>query len=115
MTFQSVIFSNWKRYKGGSNADIHIFNFETQTSENITANNDAANELPMWNGNHIYFLSDRGAEARMNLWRYNLTNKLFEQLTKFTDNDTHFPSMGPDDIVFEQGESCIYMKLHHKN
>lgn len=111
LTFQSQIFSNWKRYRGGSNADIHIFNFDTKSSENITSNNDAPHELPMWNGNYIYFLSDRGAEGRMNLWRYNLTNKLFEQLTKFTDDDTHFPSMGPDEIVFEQGGKIYLFEL----
>ncbi len=26
-----------------------------------------------------------------------------EQLTHFTDYDIHFPSLGPDDIVFEEG------------
>jgi len=39
----------------------------------------------------------------MNLWRYNTTNKSFEQLTHFTDYDVHFPSLGPDEIVFEEG------------
>ncbi|HMJ47637.1 MAG TPA: hypothetical protein VK498_09915, partial [Ferruginibacter sp.] len=75
VSFQSQVFRNWKRYRGGNNADIHIFNFDTNTSENITADNDAANELPMWNGNYIYFMSDRGAEGRMNLWRYSFANK----------------------------------------
>jgi tricorn protease len=57
----------------------------------------------MWIGNSIYFLSDRGPELRMNLWKYDLTSKKYEQLTKFTDYDVNFPSNGPDDIVFEAG------------
>ena len=94
---------NWKRYRGGTNGDIRIYNFEKQTQENISATSDADDELPMWHGNYIYFLSDRGPELRMNLWRYDIAKKSFEQLTKFTDYDVHYPSQGPDDIVFEAG------------
>ncbi|HEU4576538.1 MAG TPA: PDZ domain-containing protein, partial [Chitinophagaceae bacterium] len=103
LTFRSQAFRNWKRYRGGWIAAIHIFNFETLASENISAGSEAGDEFPMWHDNYIYFLSDRGPEERMNLWRYNTGTKAFEQLTKFTDYDVHFPSMGPDDIVFEAG------------
>ena len=109
LTFSSQAFRNWKRYRGGSNADIHIFNFETLASENITTNIEAANEFPMWHGNFIYFLTDRGTENRLNLWRYNVSSKTVEQVTKFTDYDVHFPSLGPEDIVFEQaGKLMLY-------
>lgn len=94
---------NWKRYRGGTNGDIRIYNFEKQTQENISTASDADDEFPMWHGNYIYFLSDRGEEMRMNLWRYDRAKKSFEQLTKFTDYDAHYPSQGPDDIVFEAG------------
>ncbi|MEP6846178.1 MAG: PDZ domain-containing protein, partial [Panacibacter sp.] len=103
LNFRSQVGRNWKRYRGGWNADIHIFNLETFASENISATSDAADEFPMWHDHFIYFLSDRGPELRMNLWRYDIGTKKFEQLTKFTDYDAHYPSMGPDDIVFEQG------------
>jgi tricorn protease len=109
LTFSSQAFRNWKRYRGGSNADIHLFNLETLASENITPGIEAANEFPMWHKDHIYFLTDRGTENRMNLWRYHTGSKALEQLTKFTDYDVHFPSLGPDDIVFEQaGKLMLY-------
>ena len=111
LTFSSQAFRNWKRYRGGSNADIHIFNFEKQTSENITTNEEAGNEFPMWHGSYIYFLTDRGKENRMNLWRYNVSSKGLEQLTTFTDYDMHFPSMGPNDIVFEQAGKIMLYQL----
>jgi len=38
-----------------------------------------------------------------NIWEYDITSKKFTQLTHFTDYDAHFPSLGPQDIVFEQG------------
>ncbi|HOZ84407.1 MAG TPA: PDZ domain-containing protein [Niabella sp.] len=94
---------NWKRYRGGDNGDIRIYDFEKQQQENISLMSNAADDFPMWHENFIYFLSDRGAEMRMNLWRYHISTKQFEQLTKFTDYDVHYPSQGPDDIVFEAG------------
>lgn len=109
LTFSSQAFRNWKRYRGGSNADIHVFNFGDQSSKNISPDITAGNEFPMWKGGYIYFLSDRGKENRMNLWRYSVDNKTNEQITKYSEYDIHFPSMGPDDIVFEQaGKLCLY-------
>ncbi|PWT98627.1 MAG: peptidase S41 [Bacteroidetes bacterium] len=111
LTFRSQVFRNWKRYRGGWNADIHIFNFTSLASENISASSDAADELPMWYDHYIYFLSDRGPEVRMNLWRYDLSNKTFQQITTYKDYDIHFPSLGPDDIVFEQGGKLFLFQL----
>ncbi|HUQ65140.1 MAG TPA: PDZ domain-containing protein, partial [Flavitalea sp.] len=110
VTFISQVFRNWKRYRGGWNADIHIFNFANNKSEKITTT-DASDELPMWHDKSIYFLSDRGPEVRMNLWRYDLNDKTYTQLTKFTDYDAHFPSLGPDDIVMEAGGKLYLYQL----
>ena len=63
LTFRSQVGRNWKRYRGGWKADIHIFNFQTESDENISANEEAGDEFPMWHGNAIYFLSDRGSLA----------------------------------------------------
>lgn len=104
-------FRNWKRYRGGSKADIHIYNFDTKTSENISAKSEAGNEFPMWHGDYIYFLSDRGTEKRMNLWRYHTGNKSVEQLTHYKDYDVHTPSLGPAEIVFEAGGSLHLLSL----
>jgi tricorn protease len=103
VVIMTVVGRNWKRYRGGTNGDIRIYDFEKQTQENISAASDADDELPMWHENYIYFLSDRGSELRMNLWRYDISKKSFEQLTKFTDYDVSYPSQGPDDIVFQAG------------
>jgi len=102
VVFMSQAFRNWKRYRGGTKASIHIYNFTTNTSENISLNEVPGSEFPMWNDDYIYFISDRGTELRMNLWRYQVSTKKYEQLTNFKDYDIHYPSAGPDDIVFEQ-------------
>ncbi len=57
----------------------------------------------MWGGNKIYFLSDRDAAKRMNLYVYDLGDKTTRQLTHFTDFDIKFPSLGDKAIVFENG------------
>ncbi len=103
VVFRTQVGRNWKRYRGGWKADINIFNLATKSSYSISTEADAGNEFPMWHGNAIYFLSDRGPELRMNLWKYDLGNKSYTQLTKFNDYDVHYPSLGPDDIVFEAG------------
>jgi tricorn protease len=111
LVFVNQAFRNWKRYRGGWKANIHIFHFADNSSENISANEVAGDEFPMWNDHFIYFLSDRGSELRMNLWRYDVTSKKREQLTHFTDYDIHFPSLGPDDIVFEEGGKLFLFSL----
>ncbi len=111
LTFRTQVGRSWKRYKGGWHADIHIFDFTSLSDENISVKSETSDELPMWHDNYIYFLSDRGPEARMNLWCYDLTNKSFQQLTNFKDYDVHFPSLGPEDIVFEQGGKLYLFQL----
>jgi len=103
VVFRTQVGRNWKRYRGGWKADIQLFNLSNNESKTIGAEADAGNEFPMWNGNSIYFISDRGTELRMNLWKYDLTTKAYTQLTNFKDVDVHYPSLGPDDIVFEAG------------
>jgi tricorn protease len=95
-------FRTWKRYRGGMADDIWIYDFETKKTENIT-NNEAQDIIPMWSGNKIYFLSDRDDNKRMNLYVYDLGDKTTRQLTKFTEFDIKFPSLGDKDIVFEYG------------
>ena len=98
----STDFRTWKRYRGGWSPDIFIFDLEKLTSENIT-NNPAQDAQPMWRGDTIYFISDRGANERHNIWTYDTSSKQMRQVTQFTDFDVTFPSIGPDSIVFQAG------------
>ena len=50
----------------------------------------------------------------MNLWEYDIPSKKFTQLTHFTDYDVHYPSLGPQDIVFEQGGNLYLYSLSAK-
>ncbi len=101
-TDKSRLFRTWKRYEGGMAPDIWVMNLKTLEAEKI-AKSDANDELPMIKGDKVYFLSDRGASQRANLWVYDMNTKAVKQLTHCVDYDVHFPSMGPDDIVYEAG------------
>lgn len=109
-TPRTRVFRTWKRYRGGMAAEIWLFNLKSREAEKITKN-DSNNELPMWHNDKIYFLSDQGAEQRHNIWCYNQKTKLTEQITFFKDFDIHFPSIGPDDMVFEAGGLLYLLNL----
>jgi tricorn protease len=109
-TPKSRAFRTWKRYLGGLATDIFIFDLDQKTSTNIT-NNIANDELPMWSGNKIYFLSDRGENKRNNIWSYDISSKQTKQLTNFDEFDIHFPSMGSGEIVFEAGGLLYLLDL----
>ncbi|TAK60715.1 MAG: protease [Bacteroidetes bacterium] len=95
-------FRTWKRYRGGMADDVWIYDFATKKTENIT-NNPALDIIPMWSGNKVYFISDRGEAKRLNLYSYDVGSKETKQLTTFTEFDIKFPSLGDKAIVFENG------------
>jgi tricorn protease len=95
-------FRTWKRYRGGWAPDIWTFDLKTLASKNITGH-PANDSHPMWHGQTIFFMSDRGPEKRENIWAYDRRSGAARQVTHFTDFDITFPSSGPSDIVFEAG------------
>jgi tricorn protease len=106
----SVDFRTWKRYRGGMNPDIWLIDLETKKSRNVTKN-DAADSIPMWRGDTLYFLSDRDAAKRANLWAWDRKTDKTRQLTAFKEYDVQFPSMGPDEIVFENAGKLYLFDL----
>lgn len=106
----SVDFRTWKRYRGGMNPDIWLFDLEHLTARNLTQS-DAAESIPMWHGETLYFLCDRDENKRANLWACDLKRGTFRQVTFFKDHDVHFPSLGPTDIVFEQAGKLYLLDL----
>lgn len=95
-------FRTWKRYRGGQADEIWIHDFKAKTTVSITKN-PAQDIIPMWNGNTVYFVSDRDDNKRMNLFAHDLGTGETKKLTTFTDYDVKFPSLGDNAIVFENG------------
>jgi len=109
-TDKSRVNRTWKRYRGGMAPDIWIFNLEDHSAENITSS-PANDELPMWHEDKIYYMSDKGPGNRFNIWVYDLNTKQHQQVTEFSDADIHFPSIGPEDIVFEANGKLYLLNL----
>ncbi len=93
-------FRTWKYYAGGMADDVWLHNLNDRSTVNLT-NNDSQDIFPMWVNDEVYFLSDR--DGRMNLFVYNLLSGQTRKLTHFEEFDIKFPSLGADEIIFENG------------
>ncbi len=107
---QSQDFRTWKRYRGGWAADIWLFDLKTLAARNVTSN-EANDGQPMWHGTTLYFLSDRGAQMRQNIWALDTATNAVRQVTDFHDYDITFPAIGPGDIVFQAGGRLYLLDL----
>ncbi|MBL8821479.1 MAG: PD40 domain-containing protein [Planctomycetia bacterium] len=95
-------FRTWKRYRGGMADDVWLYDIGTKKIENLT-NNGALDTFPMFHSTGVYFISDRDANKKVNLYRVDPKTKETKQLTQFTDYDIKFPSLGDNAVVFENG------------
>ena len=109
-TPMSVDTRTWKRYRGGWAQDIWLFDLTDKSAKKIT-DWEGTDTLPMWSGDTIYYLSDNGPEHRLNLWRYATKSGKREQITKFTDYDVKWPSIGGGAIVFQYGSELRLLDI----
>ena len=100
----------WKRYKGGTAGDLWIYGLNDGSLKQFT-DYEGTDALPMWHGDTIYFLSDRGPEDRLNIWAYDTGSGETRQVTSFAEYDVKWPSLGPGDIVFESGGALYLLNL----
>lgn len=103
-------FRTWKRYDGGLAQDVFTYDFNSHALTRIT-DWKGTDTSPMWAGRKIYFLSDRDSNRRANIWVYDLDSKQFSQVTRFTDYDIDFPSLGDNAITFQQGGDLYVLDL----
>jgi len=92
----------FKRYRGGLASDIILFDLQKNRAERIT-DNPATDGKPVWLGDHIYFLSDRDAQMRLNVWAYDVKTRKTAQVTRFSDFDVTYLSGGAGMLVLEAG------------
>jgi len=93
---------HWKRYRAGRQQDVWTYDLAKHTSERITTESSTDN-FPLWVGDEIYFVSDRDAEEKLNLWAYDTGSGAKSQVTTFAQYDVMWPSRGVGGIVFENG------------
>jgi tricorn protease len=99
-----------KRYLGGQHQNIFTYDFDTKQLIRIT-DWKGTDTAPMWCGKTIYFLSDRGAGFRANIWAYDTITKAVRQITHFNTFDVDSPSFGGRTISFQQGGQLFAIDL----
>ena len=110
-------FRNWKRYTGGRANDVWLFDLVNLSSQRIT-DWEGTDTFPMWHGGVVYYLSDRGDNTRLNIWRVDPAVGEHTQLTDFSDFDVKWPSIGPGangggEIVFNNGSGLYLLDLEN--
>ncbi|MFH1681491.1 MAG: hypothetical protein ABIH26_12735, partial [Candidatus Eisenbacteria bacterium] len=88
----------WKRYRGGTAADIWVGDPKKADYRRVT-DFEGADTSPMWHGGRIYFLSDQG--GTMNIWSVLPDGSDRRKHTDFGEWDARHASMGDSGrIVF---------------
>ena len=106
---------NWKRYVGGTASDIWLFNLEDRSSRRVTEW-EGTDSFPMWHGDDLYYVSDRGPAHRLNVWKFDVAAGTHSQITTYTDFDVKWPAIGPGDqgqgeIVFQNNSGLFLVDL----
>ncbi|HEY5883798.1 MAG TPA: S41 family peptidase [Pyrinomonadaceae bacterium] len=115
LNWRVSLMENWKHYRGGMAHDIWLFNLRTNQSRKIT-DWIGTDTHPMWHGDSIYYVSDAGAENRLNIWLYNTESGLRKQLTHLAEYDVRNASIGPGqrdqgEIIFQYGPDLYLLDL----
>jgi tricorn protease len=98
------VFLQWKLYRGGTAAQIWLYNSKGHAVEKIPQPASRANDTdPMWLGDTVYFRSDRNGE--FNLFAFNTRSKQIAQLTRHTDFPVLHASAANGRIIYEQAGS----------
>ncbi|WP_419190796.1 S41 family peptidase [Saltatorellus ferox] len=106
---------NWKRYVGGTASDVWIFNLEDKSSRRVT-DWEGTDSFPMWHGDDLYYVSDRGPAHRLNVWKFDTASGEHAQVSFYTDYDVKWPAIGPGDkgqgeVVFQNYAGLFLLDL----
>jgi tricorn protease len=113
-TPHSIDNRTWKRYRGGMQTDIWVYNLKTGEARRAT-DHEGVDSLPMWQGSTLYYLSDdtadKNAPHKLNIWSWELKSGARKQVTRFTDEDVKWPAIGDGEIVFQKGTTLMVLDL----
>ncbi len=103
----------WKRYRGGQNFPLWIVNLKSLELEKIPSNSNHDSN-PIWVGDQVYFLSDRGSEGKegsVALYRYDTRSKSVTPAVPNKGLDLKSIQAGPNGLVYEQFGSLHLLDL----
>ena len=113
-TPHSIDSRTWKRYRGGMQTDIWVYNLKNGEARRATEH-EGIDTLPMWQGSTLYYLSDATADKdaphKLNIWSWEPKSGARKQVTRFTDEDVKWPAIGDGEIVFQKGTKLMVLDL----
>ena len=113
-TPHSIDNRTWKRYRGGMQTDVWVYNLRNGEAKRVT-DYEGIDTLPMWNGGTLYYLSDATTDPKaphkLNIWSWDPKSGSRKQVTSFTDEDVKWPAVGDGEIVFQKGTKLMVLDL----
>lgn len=97
-------FRTWKRYKGGRQQDVWIYDLKNDTSKRLT-DFEGSDLHPIWHKDKIYFVSDR--DLVLNIYAYDLKTAKIAKITDHREYDVLWPS-GEGGLVAYENAGYIY-------
>ncbi len=98
----------WKRYHGGQTLKIWLADLSDSSVTPVPREN--SNDFnPMWIGDKVYFLSDRG--GAVGIWVYDTRTKAVQEVVKNEGLDIKSAAATRDAIVYEQFGSIHLLDL----
>jgi tricorn protease len=89
----------WKRYHGGTQSFLWLADLSDSSIVKV-AHKDSNDFNPLWVGDRVYFISDRGGANT--LFCYDTRSKEIRQVFENNGQDLKSASAGPGAIVYEQ-------------
>lgn len=101
-------FGQWKQYRGGRTTPVWLADLSDSSVEKLPREN--SNDFnPMWIGDRVYFLSDRG--GAVTIYSYDTRTRRVEQTLKNTGLDIKSAAATDGAIVYEQFGSLHTLDL----
>ncbi len=94
--------SGWRGYRGGTTPSVIIFDKDADTATTIPG--ERINDIyPMWRGDTVLFLSDRGEDKTLNLHSFDPETETISQLTSETEWDIRAADIHDNTVIYEAG------------
>jgi tricorn protease len=101
-------FRTWKRYRGGRERNIWIYDFDKDSIVKII-NWESEETNPVWHKDTIYFLSDK--TGTFNFYKYDTNSKEIKQITDNKDWDIQWPGNDNESIVYQSEGKLFRMSF----
>jgi len=92
----------FRHYRGGQNTPLEVLDLQTLSEQQLPNTDRTMDIHPVWQGDAIYFLSDR--DFIMNVWAYPAGGSgALRQVTNFKEGDIKWLSGNGKELAFERG------------